>query len=535
MNDSLEIFEQFSKSRSKKTSIPLTSNCVIYTRVSTKEQADNNNSLDTQLKACIHLSAQRNFVVQGQFGGTYESAKTDERKEFSRMLSFIKKNKERISYIIVYSVDRFSRSGANAIYIASELKAQGVTVLSVTQPTDTQTASGSLQQNIQFIFSQYDNDLRREKCIAGTKERLQKGLWCSIHPVGYESGGKGKGEVLVINNDGDLIKKAFHWKAEYGLSSQEIISKLAALGMKLRPQQLSKIFRNPFYCGLIVNSALDGQIVEGKHEKLVSKEIFLKANEALAENSQHYKHENENIHIPLKRFIKCGNCSTSFTGYLVKKKNLYYYKCNKTGCKCNRSAKWMNNLFIDLLKSYTIDEELVDVLKDSVIDAFYDINKTAIETTGVLEKQLDEVTQKLELLQEKFILGDIDKEIYDKFGKKYKEEKLNIEKEMRKSSFDLSNIQNYVKLAVKLVSKLHKMWELGTYSIKEKLQYILFPEGIVFDCQNNVYRTGRVNELLVLLRYLSDSYGQKERRQSTLKVGLSPFVVGTGIEPVFGP
>ncbi len=88
------------------------------------------------------------------------------------MLSFVKKSRDKISHIIVYSVDRFSRSGANAIYIAEQLKEVGITVFAVSQPTDTTTASGSLQQNIQFIFSEYDNQLRREKCMAGVKEKL---------------------------------------------------------------------------------------------------------------------------------------------------------------------------------------------------------------------------------------------------------------------------------------------------------------------------------------------------------------------------
>ena len=71
----------------------------------------------------------------GYFGGTYESAKTDERKAFNNMLSYAKKVNEKVSYIIVYSVDRFSRSGANAIYITELLKRVGITVQSVTQST----------------------------------------------------------------------------------------------------------------------------------------------------------------------------------------------------------------------------------------------------------------------------------------------------------------------------------------------------------------------------------------------------------------
>lgn len=167
------LFDQFAKG--KKQFQVKTNNCVIYTRVSTKEQADNNMSWGTQRKVCEQFAIRSKYTIMGYFGGTYESAKTDERKEFNRMLQFVKKSRVKISYIIVYSVDRFSRSGGNAIYLTENLKKQGVNVLSVTQPTDSSTSSGSLQQNIQFIFSEYDNQLRKEKCMSGVKGSIVKG------------------------------------------------------------------------------------------------------------------------------------------------------------------------------------------------------------------------------------------------------------------------------------------------------------------------------------------------------------------------
>jgi site-specific DNA recombinase len=176
--------------------------CVIYTRVSTKEQADNNLSLETQRKACDQFAIKNNLLVKGYFGGTYESAKNDERKEFNSMLSFVKRSREKISTIIVYSVDRFSRSGGNAIYITEQLKKQGVNLQAVTQPTDTSTPSGKLQQNIQFIFSEYDNQLRREKCVAGMKEAINGGKWIGKAPFGYEIVRKDGKNVIVLNEKG---------------------------------------------------------------------------------------------------------------------------------------------------------------------------------------------------------------------------------------------------------------------------------------------------------------------------------------------
>src|SRR4051812_4634864 len=161
---------------------------VFYTRVSSKEQADTNLSLDFQKKAIEDYATRNGFTTVAYFGGTYESAKTDGRKEFQRMLEYIRNNQGKISHILVYTLDRFSRTGGGAIKLAEELREKyGVSVFAVTQPADTSNASGVLQQSIHFIFSQYDNQLRKQRAVAGMKEKFSKGIWVIRPPMGYDT------------------------------------------------------------------------------------------------------------------------------------------------------------------------------------------------------------------------------------------------------------------------------------------------------------------------------------------------------------
>ena len=101
----LELFKSFApaKSKAQKTG----SNAVIYTRVSHSSQEENS-SLESQKKYCEAFAEKRALNIVGYFGGTYESAKTDDRTEFNKLLSFVKRTND-ISYIIVYSYERFSR------------------------------------------------------------------------------------------------------------------------------------------------------------------------------------------------------------------------------------------------------------------------------------------------------------------------------------------------------------------------------------------------------------------------------------------
>ena len=116
----VSVFNVFAK-ESKQPKLRTSGKAVIYTRVSTKEQAENNASLETQKKYCQQLAIKKKIEVLEYFGGTYESAKSDERKQFQKMLSYVKRKKD-VGYIIVYSYDRFSRTGANGAYISDQLK-----------------------------------------------------------------------------------------------------------------------------------------------------------------------------------------------------------------------------------------------------------------------------------------------------------------------------------------------------------------------------------------------------------------------------
>jgi DNA invertase Pin-like site-specific DNA recombinase len=155
-----ELFKSFAK-ESKGIQLNQSKRAVIYTRVSTKEQAENNASLVTQKKYCDAFASRKGLEVIEYFGGTYESAKSDERKEFKKMLAYVGQNKS-IACIIVYSYDRFSRTGANGAYLSEQLKKKGVVTLSATQELDATSSAGSFQQNLYYLFSQFDNELRRD-------------------------------------------------------------------------------------------------------------------------------------------------------------------------------------------------------------------------------------------------------------------------------------------------------------------------------------------------------------------------------------
>ncbi len=136
----------------------------LWTRVSTERQEENNCSLDTQERICREYAAKHGITIKRQYGGTHESAKT-EGQLYRQMITEVAKDRD-INIILIYSFDRFSRAGIEAIMTKAYLRTKGVYVISATQPIDTDSAAGEFMENILFLSTS-------SKTALGVTRRLQ--------------------------------------------------------------------------------------------------------------------------------------------------------------------------------------------------------------------------------------------------------------------------------------------------------------------------------------------------------------------------
>ena len=361
MNNEL-LLKQFAKGNNYKTFEITGGNAIIYNRVSSKDQLDGA-SLETQLEKCLAYAESNNFdVLTPYFGGTFESAKSDkERKEFNKMLSFIRKNKKlNIKAVIVYSTSRFSRTGSTSII--EELEKMDVMVLSASSGYNPKTPSGKLNQRVELALASFDNESKSQTTIDNNNKKLQQGRWVHHAPRGYDQKTTKAKQTIIINAEGEFIRRAFHWKAEQKLTSEEIRKKLKTLGFIIETRKLSELLRNPFYCGWMSYKSLKGEVLKGKHPAIVSEEIFLKANEVLKENhSRGYEITHENEYLPLLGTIRCSKCgkklSPSVSTKMRKKYNrndVCYYVCSEKGCRCNNSIRIVHPAYNNLLSEFIL-------------------------------------------------------------------------------------------------------------------------------------------------------------------------------------
>lgn len=246
---------------------------VMYTRESIMDQSRERQGL-MQQETCIKEYAEAHgYAIVDSFGGCYSSDSDPSLREIRDMKAFIKKNYKKVCTVLVYSHDRLSRN----YDIFHQLKKEGLDVISVTE-NNLRYPSGILMQDLLSNFTRFDNDLRNEKSIYGMIERLDKGYWVGMLPIGYNRVVDHGEQRLIVNDEGAILRKAFYMKAIGEMNTYQIAEKISKWGLKIELKQLEEIFQNPFYAGLIVHRLLKGKIVPGKHDNLISIEVFNEIN-----------------------------------------------------------------------------------------------------------------------------------------------------------------------------------------------------------------------------------------------------------------
>ena len=542
---SLEYFKRF---------IPKESNEIkedpfvwIYTRVSSKEQFEKNSSVDNQLAANQAYASMNNYRVAEEFGGTYESAKSDfTRKEFNRLISKVESSRKKPYAILVYKMSRFSRSGGNAIGLVNRLVDEiGVHLIEVSTGLSTTSERGKAAIYESLFHAYKENLERKEIIIPNMKIFLEKGNRLGTCPQGYDHYGPRvsrekffrKHQKIIINKEGELLKEAWQWKVSEMFSDAQIIQKLEVRGLKILPQKLSKIWRNPFYCGINVNRLL-GEPRKGNWEPLVSEKDFIKVQQLLEGNPSGYQHKKDEGRRPLSRLLKCNDCGNYMVGYRVNKKNLDYYRCLKCrGVSLNadttKKSKRVgaHQLFSDLLDGYKYPEQFAQLIKLQLIKMFDHFNVGQSDDKQALELQLTTLEKKKKELTIRHGMGEVDRETYELTLTHIIDQMQAIYQELNTMPGKISNLEKMLESSLEKLEKLSVLWGSSDLSGRRKIQRIVFPEGVFYDAKNHQYLTKKINGFVLVTCCLSGMYSESKNGNSHFLDENSRLVAGSGVEP----
>ena len=526
--------------KGKKKIIKKGGRAVIYQRVSSKEQEDGF-SPETQLDRCYEWADRNGYEVVKCFEGEHESAKTDaNRKRFNTMLKFVKDKKNRIDAVIVYSTSRFSRTGSKSFSIVDELKDRGVAVFSATSSYDARTADGNMMQRMELLMAEHDNSIKSQAVKDNGARALRNGRWIQAPPRGYDMKTTRSHQSITINKDGKLIRKAFQMKANENLTNEEIRVRMKALGLDLNKQRWSAIFQNIFYAGYFSHSFLEGEVIKGPFEPLVSLDTFLKVNNiALKAHTRGYETKMDKEYAPLLGSLRCPVCGHNLTASLsTKMRKLYgrkigYYVCSHKGCRCNVPTKLANAAFEDWVDSVSMPEDFTEALRTQLLRAFPILNMNGREVMAELKTNLAHKNSEIEKVEYNLATAANAKmqEICTKQLAKLEAERGEILTEIQTKEKEILNLDQYVTFGLGLKDNLLKLWRLVNLGHKRHLQNLVFPEGLVWSKENDDIEPVSKNEFLFTYGLKSGSYGEKESVQTVVSDDLSALAPQLGLEP----
>ena len=329
--------------------------CAVYTRKSTEENLERDyNSLDAQREAAENFIASQKMngwqlLPEHYDDGGFSGGNT-ERPALKRLLA--EGEAGRIDVIVIYKLDRLSRSLLDFMKLVEFFEAHNTSIVSVTQQINTSTSAGRMMINILMTFAQFEREVIAERIrtsVAGAKRR---GKYCGGTLVlGYDVDGKNR-QLVVNQGEALIIRHIFRRYCEIG-SARDVALEMNNEGHKPKSWitrkgkvhnsrefttgHIYRMLNNPIYIGKVSHKDMT---YPGEQEAIVDEETWQKTQRLLAVNTRAESATRNSIENPLKGLLKCGYCGGSMTTTYTKKGNrrYLYMQCAKDSKRAERTC-----------------------------------------------------------------------------------------------------------------------------------------------------------------------------------------------------
>ena len=304
----------------------------LYIRVSTDIQAEEGYSIDAQkeqLAAYCTMKGLKNyeFYIDGGWSGS-----NLERPEMKRLIKACENGE--ISHVIVFKLDRLSRSQKDTLHLIEDVfNPNDVSFVSLNESMDTATPMGRLMLGILSAFAQLERENIKLRTRMGMLERVKAGYWMGGGKVPYGYDYDREQGILVPNQDADNVRKLYELYLA-GYSPQSIADMLGLKYDRLAEQ----ILRRKINYGVI---EYKGEVYEGRHEPLISKETYDLAMQEMARRSKSVT----TGHYLLTGLMVCGKCGAK----------MRYQKWGDGGAKCICYSQQRSKQY--LVKDANCDQE----------------------------------------------------------------------------------------------------------------------------------------------------------------------------------
>ncbi len=439
----------------------------LYPRVSTEDQFRNGHSLGEQKERMLKLCDYKNYEVYKVYEDAGISAKDMNRPAFQEMIQDIKDGK--INKIIVYKLDRLTRSIKDLEEICTFLEENNCSLESMCEDINTSTANGKFFIRMLTILAQLEIERTSERTKFGMIGAVKKGHFVGRAPIGYDKQDK----KLVVNDiESEVIRRIFdlYIKGMAANAITKLLNEEKVLNRKWIPTLVDRILSNEIYIGNYVHrktiSVEESQTFIGVAPAIIEEEVFNIAQVQKQKNLKNYKRKQTYIFM---QSIKCPKCDTIMGGCSSKShtgEKHCYYQC----AKCNTR-----------ISEKKIEKQMINFL-DDMLDFFLLIDNTykpyLYQDTESELKKCNKIIDKLEIKEKRikkaFVDGIVEEvELKDELDfiknqKKMTEEKIK-DLSIKESSEDHKNEMRLIYNLKQLEQIKYKSYHVRKNKLWDKL------------------------------------------------------------------
>ncbi len=509
-------------------------NVIIYSRVSTDEQAEKGYSVRHQLEMLHRFSEMKEYNILKCYEEDF-SAKNFNRPEWIKLEAYVKANKTKIDKILFTKWDRFSRNLEEALFVIKRFKKMGIELNAVEQPLDMSNPDNKTMLMLYLIMPEVENDKISMRTKDGILRARKEGAYTSKPPFGFEGMRIEDKASMKPNKDAVIVREMFREVANGVLSIEQIRKDFIKKGYKRCKQSFYYMLRNKVYCGKIFvpeHQKEPAYWVDGLHDPIIDEITFQRVQDVIDGKKKNARYPAKRHELlPLRGFLKCPICNENLTGSVSKGNGgkYAYYHCRK-GCSNRISSERAHELFSErILSEIKVNDNILELYVEIVKDVFSNLKgdkKTRLQS--ILE-QIKEIEVKIISIEDKYAVNSIDDESFNRMNNRYREQIMSLKGDYELIKSQPDEGKDIIEKAMLSIRNLDDLFDKGCYDIRNLLVSSIL-NGKVYISKDEC-RTDEMNKVIELLTRFNKGFKGGINEKAIISDGLSTVAPSAGLEP----
>lgn len=454
-----------------------------------------NGSIERQELYTDQYLLHHNIQLVDSFIDRGKSAKTFDRPDFIKLQEFIAKHYKSVDYLLVDQLDRFSRDAGEAMNMVKQFQRKyNIQIVSVTEGIifDYETPGSFFRAGLQLLLAEEDNINRSIKVRGGLyTARAKEGRFLTREkPFGYTKVGEGKQRHLEINEQEAKIVRTIYEMFLRNVPLYKIKEIAYEAGFDRKGSMaIDRVLVNPVYAGLVRVEPfkdLPGGLFPAIHEPIIDKVSWQMVQGKMKKPDKVKVVIDDEI--PLRGVVKC-HCGVPLTGAPSRGKSgkyFYYYKC-KHSKHNNISAIKAHQQFLNACDFMSVSERRIKEIRNTCYDSLEKEVKVNNKRVSEKKHELEEIQQRLNVVEEKWFKDEINKDTYQRWYSTYSDQMLTLTAAIERLSTNQGKAFEILESNLDLLGDIRYIYAKSDTLKKREFVNMVFEGNLYYE--KGIYRT----------------------------------------------